>query len=412
MYFAFLALLIGLLLLVVQKPFYGTLTTLIIISLGPAIDPSVGSNIKFGVIAAIFLVVATNALRHYKVSIYAIVFMVLALVKEIIGYTLGFTMQSFMLSIYVYVVIFGIAYFNFLDIKARGINFWDQYQIYIIICLAIQFYRAIFDFSFFGLATMKGDGMYQELYEYGGELFRPSSLQGCIVYAIELGVFIGITILKEGINKKNSIILIVATIGLLLTYSRSGLLIFFISVIFYLVRSRKTSFLPIALIAFVVYLLANIGYSDRLNESLDFGSETYQTRFTSIATVLGKISSFNFFECIFGVGYGMANYIGENGLIAYYVENYYLSLIINSGFVTLILMIFYSIYIIFEGRKKKLSDTVVFVALLIVNFLACSLLTYSVQILFWMLSLSILYDGHSPLAVKTHKLKRSALHRL
>ena len=255
---------------------------------------------------------------------------------------------------------------------------------------------------------MKGDGMYQELYEYGGELFRPSSLQGCIVYAIELGVFIGITILKEGINKINSIILIVATIGLLLTYSRSGLLIFFGSVMFYLVRSQKTSFLPIALIAFVVYLLANIGYSDRLNESLDFGSETYQTRFTSIATVFGKISSFSFSECVLGVGYGMANYIGENGLIAYYVENYYLSLIINSGFVTFIMMIIYSIYVIVEGRKKKLTDTVVFGLLLVVNFLACSLLTYSVQILFWMLSLGILYDGHTPMRTKALKMKRSA----
>lgn len=408
MYFAFLALLIGLLLLVVKKPYYGTLATLIIISLGPAIDSSVGSNIKFGVIAAIFIVVAINAIGHYKVASYALVFMVLALLKEMIGMALGFTMQSFMLSIYVYVIIFGIAYFNFLDIKARRINFWDQYKIYVIICLVIQFYRAIFDFSFFGLATMKGDGIIgQELYEFGGELFRPSSLQGCIVYAIELGIFIGITIVKEGINKKNSVILILSTVGLLLTYSRSGLLIFLVSVVYYLIKSKKFSVLPVILLAFVAYMLAAIGYGDRINEFLDFGSETYQARLTSISMVSNKIFNFDLKDFIFGVGYGMANYVDENGAITYYVENYFISLIINSGFITLIMMVFYSIYVIIEGIRKKLVDTLLFGMLLVVNFLACSLLTYSVQILFWMLSLSILYDGHTPLKTNALKFKRS-----
>lgn len=373
--------------LVVKRPATGALVVLFTISLSPIIDsvfPQIFRNVW---VLIVFLVQFVIGAKKKLITNTIIIYIAAVVFKEVFSFFILGNVNSLVLSIYVYIVIFGVAYFTYKFSKSTD-EFWNYYKIYIVVCLLIQFYRTLFDYSFFGLATMNDDVQFASLYEFGGEHFRPASLQGSIIYAIELAIFISIILLKKGINKKNAIFIALAMIGLILTYSRSGLLIVGISVAYYFIKKKqiiKASVLAVLLLG----LLSIFQYGERLNESTDLSSDTYQGRFMSIAMTLNTIERLNIEDYIFGVGYGRANYVQEDGTVEYYVEDYFLSVIINSGILTLIALIAYFVKAIKKGLRRHCIETIPFIGLILVNILASSMLAYTVQILFWILTFSI-----------------------
>lgn len=389
MFLLIIVVLAFLLTLVVKRPEYGILALLIIAGFGPIFDYAVGNAAKFAIIFVFFLVELFYAIKNKYRSNIVILFMSLAILKELFAYVLGVSINSFMMAIYVYVVIFGITFFSYKEIQRKHVDFFKQYAIYIILCLIVQFYRALFDFTFFGLATMDFAGTeFEELYSYGGEQFRPSSLQGCIVYSIEISVFTGLMILKQGINRKNALFLAICSIGTFLTYSRSGLLILVVAAVYSFYKKGKLSILPLLLIGLLGYVLMNIGYETRMEAATSSGE--YAWRLGSMMNVLSQISNFDAIKLLFGAGYGLANYVGDSGEAVYYVEDFYLALIVNSGIVTFFAFIVYSLRTVVKGVRKKSIEGFMFIMILLVNILACSLLAYTVQILFWYLSFCIL----------------------
>lgn len=392
MYIIAIVLVLALLVLVYRRPEYGLLTALILISFGPVVDTLPVPNAKFVLITIVFLIEASAAFRRNAVSNTIIIYFAIIFLKELMCYFTGLsTKSSFILAIYVYVIIVGLTYFTFVSIKKEGGDFFNQYKIYIILCLAVQFYRAFIDYSFMGLAT-------GYIYAEGDSQWRPSSLQTPINYCLELTAFTGWMLFKEGLKKSNIVLFVICIAGIVLTFSRSGLVGFFICLLWYFVNSKGTQrsrkiVVSVFMVPLLIILLVRFDYTDRFLEIFDTTSEHagYVNRFGSIDSVTNQIANFDIGSLLFGKGWGAANYADQNGTILYYVENFYLSLLINSGLIVFVAFIIYILRTLFKGWKADKNNMVLLFSILITNFLAANLLAYTIQIITAFLCFSIMY---------------------
>lgn len=383
-----------LLFFVLRKPEYGILATLILVGCGDLFDFFLPSIVKLASIFLIFIIEAYKGFKNKVIQGHLLVFFLLVVIKELLGFFFvpETNVNHFVTAIYVYIIIVTISIVSFKEIRKKNIDFWKQYTVYIIIGLLIQLVRAFYDYQFFGVKPYLIDEVGADsFYEIGGVAYRPSSLMTPIVFSIELGVFIGATVIRKGITLKTLPMLLWAIIGLMLTNSRSGMVVLILVGIYWIVKNKR-------LVAGAVFATIVVGalflfnYAERLQTIFDFKNHTYDTRFKSINKTLGQVADFGVDKVLFGAGYGAANYIDENGDVLYYVEDFYISLLVNSGYITSLLFLGYLFYVISRGLRIRSSNVLLLVCILLVNFFACSLMIYTVQLLFWVITLSILWD--------------------
>ena len=395
MSFIFISILLVFLYYTLKRPELGLVFTMALIGFGPLFDTFVGNGVKFAAILAIFLIETFRAGRMKYFNKMLIIYIIIAFFKELLSLIAGSTLDSFVNAIFVYIILISITFFSFIENKRKGKDFYNQFKYFIFVCLVIQFYRIVFDYSFFGMAmsTQKMD-MYSDIYEYGSFSFRPSSLEDAIIFSIELSVFMCWMMFREGINKKNILYFIVCLIGLLFTFSRSGLVVLIIGLIWYMYKSKKSIGSLLVIISIGIFLMMAMDYTDRFLDIFSSKSETsnYDIRFNSMKTVIGQIEEFSIPDIILGKGYNVANAPQKNGEILYYVENYYLTLLINSGIFALLLFILYFIRVVFVGLKKHNNFFMLCFLILLVNTIAASLYANNILMLLFYFSFAILYN--------------------
>lgn len=376
-----------------KKPEFGILTTLLLLSLGPIVDSVLPSGTKYLLLIFIMICLYIKTNRNY-ISANYYVLMVLFFIKELLTLGLTGSITSFMIAICYFCVVPTITYFSYIHMCIKNVNYLNHLKIYIAISLAIQFYRTFFDITFFGFASYDFDlNKYSDLMTVGSELFRPSNLESCIIFAIELAVFLSLLVINEGVTKKTIPFILFGTIGLILTLSRSGLLIFLITVMYFLYKKGqiKWSVLFILLVAtFSIYL----GFLERLSEMTDLHSETYEIRINSMNTVWNKVQNFDFSTLLFGYGSGSANRAatGVNGDFTFYVENFFLAILIDNGVFSLVAiaaLFFKSLYV---AVRKNRSLALLLSLVIITNFMSCNMISYCVEIFVLLISVPFLYN--------------------
>lgn len=373
-----------------KKPMYGAIITLFVFSFGALFIHYNFSLARYGAVVAIFIIEIFKGKSYLNKTFFAL--LSFFIFKELLNLINNGSFHQFSMSAYYYIITPTIAYLSFCKIKENNGDFLRQLKVYFIICLLVQLYRTIFDITFFGIIEFNFDiNKYEDSMVVGSDLFRPSNLESCITFSIELGTFLGLLLLREKLSKWNILILLFGMIGLVLTLSRSGLVIFAIAVAYYAYANKNYKFLALIFI-FGGFLAVNMGFMERLTEMTDFGSETYQTRGSSIQNVTDSIRNFDFLSYIIGLGFGSANYAAEAGdSFKFYVENYYLATFINGGLIYFIALLLFCLLIIVHGWNKKKDYLCLSVGIMITNCLSCNLLSYTVEILFIYLAFSILH---------------------
>lgn len=409
MTYIILAVLLVFIIVIIKKPYLALIYVMILLGFAPIFDHYLGnSSIRFGLIALVFIIqlLKTGVKRRNEILY---IFFALVVLKEIVGMAFGATMQSFIQAMYTYVIVIGIVYFSYWEMKKNRIDFLRLFSVYIVLCLGVLFYRTLFDYSFHGLALNEDVfTKYSGNFEYGSYSFRPSSFESPIIFSIQLSIFISWLVFKEGITKRNALLLTFSTIGLLLTFSRSGLLMLMIAGVIYAVKSKKSP-IVICFMALVLFgLMVALDYTDRFLDVFKIGSESadYQGRFNSINTVWRQIASFDISELFLGLGYGVANNPDDNGDVLYYVENYYFTLFINSGFFALLLFLLYYLKVVIHGVKRSNYYSLLCLLILLVNCLACSLYANTVFMLLFFLSLCAIHGDTCPLSTIASDEKR------
>ncbi|MBP5551665.1 MAG: hypothetical protein J6X93_06420 [Bacilli bacterium] len=374
------------------KPKYSFVFVLFIVAFGSFFDYYTFEYAKFISLLIILVAMLIDAARNDEINMYIIIFDLIVVMKELVCFAIGISdLNQLIMSIYVYAIIFSICYFGFRSFKRNKVDILNVMKCFFIICFLIQLYRTFFDYTFFGVKPYEFEriGSLADAYDFGGRYFRPSSLESPIVYSVQCGLIFGFILFKEGINRKSIFWLLAIIISIILTKSRTGMLIVIALVLVYSVITKKIIF-PLFIVFTGAILLFALGYGNTFMSIFDFSSETYARRITSIQNTISTIKSFNLVDILFGRGYGIAGYIQDDLSVSVYAENFYLALIVNSGFLSFCLFILYSLISIAKGMKSKNRIIWLFIAILMSNYFAISLLCYSIQIFFWFFSFELL----------------------
>lgn len=346
--------------------FYSIILFLFLSSLGPVIDNTFGSAFKLLMYFSTLLVTAfigvfyCNVLRS-TFGIYTIFFIIIILLAQLIFVTsdlLSFG-QGIFRFLLMPIAVFSIVVF----LKQKNINSYVFFRFYFILNLAIFYYRAIFDYSFFGFY----DGFDAEFF------YRPSNLSSPIIFAIELSIWLGI-IFQKGKNITLWFLLIVP--ALILMHSRSSFIIVLLILIFYYFKNLK----KINVLLYSIFLLITAVYFidyEIIESIVNFKSSHYQKRFSSVANVLNLISEFSVGEFLFGLGYGVT--IGGNSYAnAVYLENGILSIFIENGLFLFLLFIFALFFLFFKYFNRPNVFFVILISVIITNLFASNITSNTV----------------------------------
>ena len=375
---------------VAKKPENGMIVTLSIQGFGRLFDSYLGSSFRFSLVAIIFAIELFHANRQRNLTLlwfwgtFAIIF------KELLSLLLeANTTSSSLGSIYAYVLVFSISFFSYKQIVEKKVDFSEQLKIYIALCFAVQLYRIFIDYTFGGIVQLEATASY---YEFGGAFFRPSNLESPVIYPIEVAIFFALILFRDISFMQKAPWLIISAISIIMTSSRSGLIMLFIFVSgFAIIKKQYIYFCLFVIICVIAFNTLDI-FSRRINKMLDKNDRTYDTRFNSISTTIEQISNLDLKYSVLGLGYGSANVKNSEGKMLVYSENYPLALWANNGFVFLSIFLIYMFFCFKQGIKKRNTNTIILASLFIVNILALSLLMYSVQILFWYITFSLLQE--------------------
>lgn len=384
---------------VAKKPENGMIAALSIISFGPLFDGYLSGSYKFILIFAIFAIELFHSVYYHNNILYWCILVAAAIFKESIAFLIGInSLNSLFLSLYVYVIIFSISFFSYKQICEKNVDFSRQLKFYMMACIFVQLYRTFVDYSFGGIIKLEvQDEAYAYAYQMGEHLFRPSNLETPIAYAIEAALFFGLVLFNSECLKKKLPWLILAIVSVALTNSRSGMVMVALEIIAYCVLMKKIKFGSfVGIIGAIIIMVFD--YSSRFFSVFNFETRSYNTRFNSISNALEQISNFSLADMLWGLGYGTANYISPDKSVTFYVEDFFLCLIANSGYITFLLFIIFIAVACIVGFNKKNTNVIMLVCLLYANIFACSLLIYSIQILFWFLSFSLLSEQNNKYA--------------
>lgn len=403
-----LLLLVFVVLHVLRHAEYGLICSIFILGCGNFFDFFIPSYARFIAVAAIFVILYQKNKKVGKISKYFYIYCICVLVKECLCFLFSSfcDVASLSAAIYAYIIVFGIAYFSRPILFRAQVDFWEQYKYYILLCSVVQCYRAFVDYTFFGITPyLVQDAAYEQYYEFGESLYRPSSFSSPIVYSIELSVFFAIILFKKGLKKDGLPWLVLSFVGIMLTNSRSGMILIAMSMIYYLYKQKQYGAFIFISIGIGIFLSTYAMYVARIMTIFDFTDHTYLIRFGSIFSIIDEIANESIINQLIGVGYGAVDSVTPSGDVRFYTEDFYLGLIANSGFVALLAFIVY--VTILMKKKSVVYYKFILVELLIINILAISLIMNVVQIIFWFITLSILNNED---IVPKYNLKRRVTH--
>ena len=220
------------------KPYYFASVFAIISSLSPAINvfsPISVSN--FQIALTILVVIITLKLKlitntHY--IIFLCVFSIL-LIQQVFR---GGSLFNFELSVFKFIIIPCIMYYSYLIAIFYNVNFLNTFYIYFIINIIIVYYRAFFDYTFFGLMSFDMSGKFADSYEVGQILWRPSNLSSAIIFSVELVIFLFLQYFSKSNRRILLFFSIASIVPILVMQSRSTWVILSLGIIFILLKKN------------------------------------------------------------------------------------------------------------------------------------------------------------------------------
>ena len=300
------------------------------------------------------------------------------------------TLNQIILGLFKLLFIPAIAYSAFFYAKKEHLDVTDIIRPYIILNIAILYYRAFIDYSFFDIIEIS-DAYYATEGIIKSVFFRPSNLSSPIMFAIELSIYIALLLRQLGLSKGFLIEFSLYIFPLIVMQSRAALAIVAASFICYIFLQRmyKTLFLIT-----IIFFLLFIQFRGEIYffTVFDIGGEGYLKRFTSMIHALDSMEGYDMIHILLGKGIGASNMIVVDGSYKLYVENFYISFINDMGFVIAAMWFLFTITVIFVTRPNPLIKTALLV-LLLTNVFASNFTAFNVQFFYTLLMIILIYDG-------------------
>lgn len=356
------------------------------ISLGSILNQVISNSTTYFVVAIAVIKMATRIFQR-KMRKNTLVISIMTLVALLFLLLFNqYSTDNFIYGMYELIVLPFLCFDTIKNTKNKNRDFIDGYSIYIFVGFIIQFYRVLFDYTFFGLAVNTDIYQnYSSIFMFGSASFRPSSLLSPIIFGIEVVIANYLLILKYGFKKRVCLFAIISAVSLYLMRSRSSIILLFLLCLILLIKVKgkiKLAFLPLTLV-FMISMF--VGERFNILEILTFKDESYSIRFSSIENELVKFVNDPVNNIIFGKGIGTANKMIE-GTMEYYVEDFFIALLIDlgiTGFLILGAIVLKAIRDSFYCRKAYLG--LLLIGLLVVNLFASNLSSFVIQILFWVI---------------------------
>ncbi len=289
-----------------------------------------------------------------------------------------------------------VAYYS-VWLNRRGFfNLIDFLLPVVVICIFVVYWRVFVDYSFFGLISFADSTSVDDLYKFGAEFWRPSSLESPIIFSIELALFVFYyyrenTIIKNG-NVKSLLFVLITIVPFLVMRSRSAFIILLGTSLLYFFRN-DFRFYKLIYVFFFILLISPFFKYIGFDSILFLTDESLSDRSNSLSNSLNGFVASSFKNIILGFGSGHSNFeLNENSGFNIYVENYFASFLIDYGFVLTFLFLIFNAYLfivglISAGNIVKLSVPF----FILVNFFSSNLTAYSLQFLYWLLIFEIYF---------------------
>ena len=364
------------------KPYYIASFFAIISSLSPAINVISPISVSiFQIALTILVVIITLKLKLITKTHFIILLCVFSilLIQQVFR---GGSSFNFELSVFKFLIIPCIVYYSYLIAKFYNVNFLNTFYIYFIINIIIVYYRAFFDYSFFGLMSFDAFDKFADSYEVGQILWRPSNLSSAIIFSVELVIFLFLQYFSESNRIKLLFFSIASIVPILAMQSRSSWVILSLGIIFILLKKKKYFFLSLITL-FSTYLLYRFEIILKVINFFTFNEKSFSSRFNSVYDSIQWFVESPINKILFGNGTGFANYkTPGTDNFGVYVENFHLSILFDQGLLIFIVWILFNIYCLYRFTRNKNSLSIILFFVLLSNSFSSSLTVFTLQIFY------------------------------
>ncbi len=365
-----------------QRRYVSLVGFLLLFSLGPLLKitlniQSTGSLyiLYFGLFFARLLMTEYKRLSRHL--IYFILVVLVLLILQLLRNDLN--IDSFILGISRFIFLPVLALYAVKDLLKYKVDPFSIFIVYLFINYFVFYMRAFYDYSFFGALDT----------ELNMLTYRPSNLSNPIVFSIEVAIFISLMLRSNVSSAYKIIISVTSIIPLIFMHSRSSYMIIALNYFFLLLYTRRygtilSSVLLLSVIILIFfYTTGDIPY---ILTVFDYSGGAYGQRFSSMSGTVSLIANMDIIDFLVGFGSGAASQHGaSHGMDVIYVENAFISLIVENGIVVLMCYLLSLAYYPFKTglRGDSAYLYMILVSIWLINLFAASLTVLSVQLLYW-----------------------------
>mgnify|MGYP006078702617 CR=1 FL=1 len=357
---------------------------LLIVSISPLVKYLLGVQ-TISLFYAIFLVgiifasIIRDKGRINKIMIFfGLGIALLLLIQQLV---VGFEFAFLALGLVKLLMLPLLGYFVAKELHAKNHDLFSVLFFYILINLAIFYFRAFFEYTFFGILDVS-------IEEW---VYRPSNLTSPIIFAIEVVIIIALMYVSDVPKWRKICLLGLIFLPLILMQTRAAMLLLALMTVAYLIYSKQFRSIVIlsitsVIIVFLFWILS--GEMPYIFSIFSYDGGAYGKRASSIADTLDIYSEFGVLKMLIGAGSGLASqHASSFGHEAIYVENGLLALLVENGLLFFIMFIGALAYYPLRTRLVGISGYLYFLLFLIVviNIFSASLTTLSIQALFWLI---------------------------
>lgn len=324
------------------------------------------------VITSIFVNIFYVIFRKIKFTQFDIIVFILFYLKLLIFF---FHLDF---NYYVYVLLPFLYYTFYLYNK---INLNETILIFILsIGPLVALYRLLVDPTFFDIITV---------HFRDGIIFRTSDLSGTpIIYGPSFALIVGYFLNNNSkLNLLKKIFLLLSTVTILFTFSRSAYLILFVSVLLYFAKRENIKyFILTSIIVSTIFIYYYEDLSIIINEVFRFTDVvTYQKRSDTYSSFFEILRNSDLQQLF--TGFGMEafrpTYLRTISSYGFVIENYFLLTFAEIGIFGLITHV--SLILIFLFKIKNFKLKLIISTFIITNMLSISLLGVYTQIIYWLI---------------------------
>jgi hypothetical protein len=222
--------------------------------------------------------------------------------------------------------------------------------------------------------------------------FRPANLSSPIIFSIELVIVLSIFYFENDKRPIFTFLIGFSLLPLVLMQSRSSFVLIIVIVLYSIINKKSAKFL---ILTSVIFVLVGFVLSDRIHffSIFNLRNQTYAIRLNSMLSSLVLFMKQDWTKILFGLGVGTTNLIiGGNGQFEFYVENFHLSLLYDSGLVVFCMWVLFNISLLIKATTTRAKHSYligVIAGLLLINFVSSNLTAYTIQIFYWMMVLDL-----------------------